>query len=207
MNITVKILNVRGESTGWDELWSLFASDMNYVPWRRKHEISQNGTITLTVPGGPVILQAKLFIPGYGFMWVSADNCGIGYRDGSIRREIDRVITDRVHHFKDRIFYYDVINEAHDWCNSWNMGQQELVDMTAACADAVHNADSRCNAIVNTCFMFGENAADGRVQWGTVNERNMVPYSYPEKLAESGGALRDKKKTEPQKKGFTGCGN
>jgi GH35 family endo-1,4-beta-xylanase len=111
----------------------------------------------------------------------------LNWKDGSIRREIDRVITDRVHHFKDRIFYYDVINEAHDWCNSWNMSQQELVDMTAACADAVHTADSRCNAVVNTCFMFGENAADGRVQWGTVNERNMVPYSYLEKLAETGG--------------------
>jgi GH35 family endo-1,4-beta-xylanase len=34
--------------------------------------------------------------------------------------------------------------------------------------------------------MFGENAADGRVQWGIQHERNMVPYSYLEKLAEKG---------------------
>jgi hypothetical protein len=56
--------------------------------------------------------------------------------------------------------------------------------MTKACADALHNAEPGCAAVVNTCFMFGENAADGRVQWGIVNERNMVPYSYLQRLAE-----------------------
>jgi GH35 family endo-1,4-beta-xylanase len=109
------------------------------------------------------------------------------WQDGSIRREINRVITDRVKHFAGRIQRYDIINEAHDWCNAWMMSQDELVDMTKACAEAVRNAGPDCKTVVNTCFMFGENAADGRVQWGIVNERNMVPYTYLRKLEEARG--------------------
>jgi GH35 family endo-1,4-beta-xylanase len=363
--ITVKILNIRGETVSRDELATLFAADMNYVPWRRESTVSREGLVSLRIPGGPALLQAKLLLPGYGFMWITADNRGRGYGDGaeidfireaaesrvfeveerlargggaasakcrsflgtaktllalaeggrasaaraaearvaalaaalwagdlaavegarariaarekregflfgcagfeypwegvpglqerfnqvfnyatlpfylarvemekgkpdyptlerlqdqferagiltkghplwwahsagmppwtrelrwddgSIRREIRRVIGDRVRHFQGRIRRYDIINEAHDWCNAWMMSQEELVEMTRACAEAVYEADSSCTTVVNTCFMFGENAADGRVQWGLVNERNMVPYSYLEKLAEA----------------------
>ncbi|MDR1176555.1 MAG: endo-1,4-beta-xylanase [Treponema sp.] len=369
MTINVKILNTKAESVSRDELASFFVSDMNFVPYRRRAELSRDGEITITFPQGPVILQAKLIVPGYGHVWITADKCGKGYDDGecvefvreaaesriaetdtllagggfapsvkclsmlsdaktllktagasdalraaeyrtaalaaamwagdlavverarariaerkmrnnflfgcagfeypfehepglkeifdsvfnyatlpfylarvepergridystldrlqdaferqgietkghplwwahtagmpswtkdlkwnngsaspgSIRHEIDRVITDRVRHFRGRIHYYDVINEAHDWCNAWMMNQQELCDMTKACADALHNADPSCTAVVNTCFMFGENAADGRVQWGLINERNMVPWSYLRKLEETG---------------------
>jgi GH35 family endo-1,4-beta-xylanase len=370
MTITVRITNPRGVSAGRDELATLIAADLNWEPYPRQNEVSREGVITLTVPEGPVLLQAKLVLPGYGHIWITADNCGQGYRDGadvefvrealmsrihdldlllagggfspsvkclsllndagtllglaektwtagafappgaaeyyaaalsaamwagdlavverarariaarsrrdaflfgcagfdypypgipgagerfgrvfnyatlpfylarvehergkpdyapldflqdrfeksgittkghplwwahtagmppwtrdlrwedgSIRRELDRVIGERVNRYRGRIRYYDVINEAHDWCNAWMMSQDALAEMTRACADAVHNADSGCTAVVNTCFMFGENAADRRVQWGIINERNMTPYSYLRKLEEIG---------------------
>jgi GH35 family endo-1,4-beta-xylanase len=369
MTLTVYIRNAQGSSVGRDEIASLFAADLSHEPYRRKNEVSREGTVTLHVPAGPVILQAKLLVPGYGFMWITADNCGRGYRenavidfvreaalsrlyevesffdaggfnpspkcrslltdgktlldlaeallvsgkgeagaaeyhvtalaallwagdlaaveqarfriamkkkresflfgcagfeypyedlpgakawfdrvfnyatlpfylarverergrpdyasldklqdhferagiktkghplwwahsagmppwtqdlaweDGSIRRELERVITDRVRRYRGRIFLYDVINEAHDWCNAWMMSQDQLVEMTGACVDAAHQADSAVKTVVNTCFMFGENAADPRVQWGIINERNMTPWSYLQKLTERG---------------------
>jgi len=66
-----------------DELHTLYASDMDYVPFRRKNTITREGDISMVVPDEPVILHAKLIIPGYGFMWVYADNCGKGYRSGA----------------------------------------------------------------------------------------------------------------------------
>ncbi|MDR1278092.1 MAG: endo-1,4-beta-xylanase [Treponema sp.] len=373
MTITVKILNARGSPVSRDEIASLFAADLSCEPYRRENEVSREGIITLRVPAGPVILQAKLMLPGYGHVWITADKCGKGYQDGdvvdfireaarsrvyevescirendflpspkccslladgktmlrlaetasgpagktaalkpeaaeyqhtaltalmwagdlavveqararigaaktrkpllfgcagfeypykdlpeakarfdqvfnyatmpfylarvepeqgkpnyapldtlldhlekagitakghplwwahtagmppwtrnlrwedgSIRRELERVITSRVRRYQGRIRIYDVINEAHDWCNAWMMSQDQLVEMTKACADAVHNADSSCKTVVNTCFMFGENAADPRVQWGIINERNMTPWSYIKKLEETG---------------------
>ncbi|MDR0400444.1 MAG: endo-1,4-beta-xylanase [Treponema sp.] len=368
MNVKVRILNPQGGPVSRDEIATLFAADQDYVPYRRNNTVSREGLVSMNIPGDRVVLQAKLAVPGYGFVWVSADNKGRGYSeggtidfvreaaecrlrdveeliggsagkaggfspsvktqsmladaaallglaeragpakaaelnltalaaglwagdlavverarariaeqgkregflfgcagveypyreqpglkeifdrlfnyatlpfylarvepekgkpdyptlerlqgafeesgiatkghplwwahtagmppwaadlkwgDGSMRREIDRVIGDRVRHFAGRIQRYDIINEAHDWCNIWMMKQEELIAMTSACARAVRDAGPDCKTVVNTCFMFGENAADGRVQWGLVNERNMVPYSYIRRLEEA----------------------
>ncbi|MDR3173001.1 MAG: endo-1,4-beta-xylanase, partial [Treponema sp.] len=369
MTLSVKITDPRGLPASRDELATLFAADLNWEPYYRQNEVSREGQISLTAPEGPVMLQAKLVLPGYGHVWITADNRGAGYRDGaeldfvreaavsricearqvlagggftpsakclsllkdaetllglaerslpgvfasgkaaeyqaaslsaamwagdlavverararinsrprrenflfgcagfdypyadipgakenfdrvfnyatlpfylarvehergkpnyapldflqdqfeksgittkghplwwahtagmppwtrdlrwedgSILRELNRVIGERVNRYRGRIRYYDVINEAHDWCNAWMMSQDALAEMTRACADAVHRADSGCAAVVNTCFMFGENVPDRRVQWGLINERNMTPYSYLRKLEEIG---------------------
>jgi endo-1,4-beta-xylanase len=362
--ISVKILNAGGTSVKRDELATLFATDLNYEPYRRQTTVDADGTIHLTVPAYPVILHAKLLIPGYGFMWIVADNCGRGYNDnaevdfiyeaaisriyaveqvlsnhdfhpspaclgklsdaktlmelsernpnkkaeynitalsvsmlagemavverarekirscgkrdflfgcgaftypfegeepekkkwfdslfnyttlpfylqrlepekgkpdystldrlldefeksgiqtkahplwwahefhgmpkwteelkwedGSIAREINRVVPRSVKRYLGRIHYFDVINEAHDWCNRYNLTQKQEAEMTKLCCDAVHSVDPSAKAVINTCFMFGENVADGRVQWGPSYERNMTPFTYLQKVEELG---------------------
>ena len=356
--IKVKILDASGESCKRDELHTLYASDMDFVPYRRKNEVLRNGEINVNAPGERVILHAKLIIPGYGHMWVQADNRGEGYKDGadieftreaaidrvcavereiakgdftsspkclsklndakmllkqaeqnaqkapdnyitalavglwagelavlersrariaawgkrgnflfgcggfqypyssfpggkelydsvfnyatlpfylgltepeygvpkydaidklveefgkagiktkahplwwahvdswpkwardlkwedgSVQKELHRVVKRHVQRYKGKIELFDAINEAHDWCNMWMMQQDELVEMTKMCCDDIHEANPDAKAVVNTCFMFGENVADGRVQWGIDHERHMTPYSYLQK--------------------------
>lgn len=379
MTLNVKILGADGSYVTRDEIVSLYASNMNYVPYRRKAQIGFDATVHLEVPEGPVILHAKLRIPGFGYgMWVVSDNCGEGYKaeadidfihdaaasrvcavekvlaggefrpsvkcqsllrdaktllamsdggadkahaynllalgsalwagemaaveranariekagkrdllfgaggfrypfdgsagwrghgpaapqyaglpgmkenfdsvfnyatlpfyladlekeygkpdfsyldalqdafeasgittkghplwwahtagmpewthslkweDGSIAREIDRTIHRTIDHFRGRIHYYDAINENHDWCNAYNLTQEQQTQMTKLCVEAMHDADPTVNAVVNTCFMFGENAADGRTQWGPTWERNLVPYTAIENLEATG---------------------
>jgi len=108
------------------------------------------------------------------------------WEDGSIQREIDRVVKRSVNRYKGRINYYDAINEAHDWCNAYSLTQDQLIEMTKLCCDAMHEADPNVNAVINTCFMFGENVADEKVQWGLINERNMTPYTYLQRVEELG---------------------
>lgn len=358
----IKILNVNGETVRRDELATLFASDIDYEPYPRRATVAPDGTIRLETGDAPVILHAKITVPGYGFMWVTADNQGEGYRpddeiefvreaalsrarevgalleqggfkptarclsmlsdaktmlklaesspraaelnmvalacgmwagelavverarqriaqkqprdnflfgcggflypyedrpvlkeifdglfnyatlpfylarlepekgkpdystldrlqdefdkhsiktkahplwwahtsgmpawtsglkweDGSIAREIERVIHRSVSRYKGRIRYFDVINEAHDWCNAYNLTQTQEAEMTKLCCDAVHEIDPDAVTVINTCFMFGENVADRRVQWGIINERNMTPYSYLHRVKEIG---------------------
>ena len=356
--IQVKILGADGTPVSRDEIATLYASDMLYNPYHRRNEVKPDGTIEVNVKEWPVILHAKLHIPGYGHMWFIADNYGEGYRegaviefireaaasrihetekylkrgdftpspdleskladakakfrlaeinevnsgryytkalasamwagelaaveraraviltrgkrnflfgcggftypyekypgmkemfdsifnyatlpfylarlewekdkpdytvldrlqdeyeksgittkghplwwthsagmppwthelswdDGGIARELIRVVKRSVNRYKGRINYYDAINEAHDWCNAYKLSQQQLAEMTKLSCDAIHEADPDANAIINTCFMFGENIADERVQWGLINERNMTPYSYLERV-------------------------
>lgn len=360
--IKVRMLDAKGESLLRDELHTLYASDMEYVPFRRKNVVSREGNIEVNVPEYPVILHAKIVIPKYGFMWVQADNCGRGYNDGadiefireaavsrvyeveqelekggfipsakcisnlndaktllkmaenspkapeynisalaaglwagelavldrarakiaagttrpeflfgcggfnypyknipngkelfdsvfnystlpfylgrtepeygkpdydvidqlvedftkagiitkghplwwahedswpkwamdlswedgSVQRELHRVVKRHVKRYIGRVELFDAINEAHDWCNVWKMQQDELVEMTRMTCDDIHEANPNAKAVVNTCFMFGEYVADGRVQWGIDNERQMSPYTYLEKCEELG---------------------
>ncbi len=94
-----------------------------------------------------------------------------------MKREIHRTITETVTHFKGRTRFYDAINENHDWCNAYNLTQDQQTDITKYCTDCIHEADPDAKVVINTCFMFGENAADGRTQWGPSWERNLVPYT------------------------------
>ena len=71
---------------------------MDFVPYRRASTIDGDGTIHLSVPQGPVILHAKLTIPGFGSgMWVTSDNCGSGYRGDETVDFIHDAALSRVH--------------------------------------------------------------------------------------------------------------
>jgi len=75
--LRVKILGADGNYVSRDEIVSLYASDLNYVPYIRKAQIDYDATVNLEVPEGPVMLHAKLKVPGYGYgMWIKADNGG-----------------------------------------------------------------------------------------------------------------------------------
>ena len=85
--LRVKILGADGNYVTRDEIVSLYASDLNYVPYIRKASIDYDATVNLEVPEGPVMLHAKLKVPGYGYgMWIKADNGGQGY---GVNAEVD----------------------------------------------------------------------------------------------------------------------
>lgn len=106
--------------------------------------------------------------------------------DAEVERELRRTITRTVKHYQGRIKHHLVINECHDWCNMFNMTKDEQIDLTKLCVDVTHEADPEVDAIVNTCFMFGEYAADGRTQWGPTWDRQLTPYDIFVGLEERG---------------------
>ena len=100
--LTVRIINESGEHARRAELISLYASDMDYVPYRRNRTIDGDGTIHISVPEGPVILHAKLNIPGYGSgMWITSDNCGMGYTGNEEVDFIRDAAQSRVHEVRE----------------------------------------------------------------------------------------------------------
>jgi len=111
---------------------------------------------------------------------------GVKWEDGSLERELRRSVTRTVKRYRGKLKHHVAINECHDWCNMFNMTQKQQIELTKLCCDVTHEADPEVDAIVNTCFMFGEYAADGRTQWGPTWERNLTPYDIFVGLEEMG---------------------
>ena len=96
--LRVKILGADGSYVTRDEIVSLYASDMDYVPYIRKASIDYDATVNLEVPEGPVMLHAKLRVPGYGYgMWIMSDNCGVGYGPNAEVDFIHDAAASRIH--------------------------------------------------------------------------------------------------------------
>lgn len=60
-------------------LESVYASNLEFEPDERRQRILPDGTVELTVSGGPYMIHAKVNLPLYGNIWVMADNEGAGY--------------------------------------------------------------------------------------------------------------------------------
>ena len=54
----VKMFDAQGNSMLRDELHTLYASDMNFVPFRRKNVVNRQGEIDMQIPEFPVMLHA-----------------------------------------------------------------------------------------------------------------------------------------------------
>ena len=77
--LNVKIQGGDGRPLPYDRLKTLYVSDLHFEPVRRAIEVKSDGTADIKIPGGKTALHVFMEIPGFGDMWVTADNCGMGY--------------------------------------------------------------------------------------------------------------------------------
>lgn len=79
--LKVSLLGPDGEPMAEESLKSLYAADLHFEPVRRRSEIDPDGTVSIAVPDGPTALHARIPVPDFGTLWVTADNCGEGYAE------------------------------------------------------------------------------------------------------------------------------
>jgi len=77
--LNVKMLDGNGQPMPEGRLRSLYSSDLHFEPMRRRSEIESDGTVVLETPEKEIALHARIEVPGFGNVWVMADNCGKGY--------------------------------------------------------------------------------------------------------------------------------
>jgi hypothetical protein len=78
------------------------------------------------------------------------------------------------------------MNEAHDWANCFLLNQDQLVELTRTCCDALHEVDSSAQAIVNICLPFAEYVAGRYVCYGSLPEKLRSPLAYLRAIQEAG---------------------
>lgn len=77
----MKVKMINGNGNPMPEGWcrSLYSSDLHFEPIRRKSEIGSDGIVTIETADKDVALHAHILVPDFGFVWVTADNCGEGF--------------------------------------------------------------------------------------------------------------------------------
>ena len=85
----MQTIHIRLDDAGgnpWSKpvLESVYASGMDFEPDERRQRILPDGTVELTVTQSPYMVHAKLNLPLYGNIWVTADNEGQGYTGGFV---------------------------------------------------------------------------------------------------------------------------
>ena len=94
-----------------------------------------------------------------------------------------------LHHvstYRGRVEVWDAMNEAHDWANCFCLSQEQLVELTGVCCDALHEANSKAQAVVNICLPFAEYVAGRYVCYGSLPEHLRSPLAYFRALLEAG---------------------
>ncbi|MGB9597233.1 MAG: hypothetical protein ACPL7B_13210 [Candidatus Poribacteria bacterium] len=77
------------------------ALSFKFEPIRRKSEIGSDGIVVIETADKDVALHAHILVPDFGFVWVTADNCGEGYTPSD--RVIDFVADSAKSRLKDVI--------------------------------------------------------------------------------------------------------
>jgi GH35 family endo-1,4-beta-xylanase len=98
-----------------------------------------------------------------------------------IRAEYQRVITQTVARYRGRAKYVEVINEAHDKSNLWDLNHDQIVEMTRLSCQAA----SGMRRVINNCCLWAEYAKranpDGSRRWS--------PYRYLQECLNAGAEL------------------
>ena len=80
--------------------------------------------------------------------------------------------------YKGRIQIWDAMNEAHDWANCFELNQQQQLELTRTCCEALREANNEATSIVNICLPFAEYVAGRYTCYGALPERLLSPRAY-----------------------------
>ena len=123
---------------------------------------------------------------GFAFPNSGTPDWAMNYNWDEVREAVEYICKTRAQRFKGRVDMFDVINEAHDWANSYNLTQEQEIEVTKIACDSTHEANPDAVAVINICQPYAEYAGQGRILYGPVYERCMSPYSYFERIRDRG---------------------
>lgn len=125
--------------------------------------------------GHPLWFGHKEVNPGWLF--------GRSFED--LQYQVERTAKHHVETYKGRVDVWDAMNEAHDWANCFELTQPQLLELTRTACNALREANSEAESIVNICLPFAEYVAGRYVCYGPLPERVRSPLAYLRALLEA----------------------
>lgn len=103
-----------------------------------------------------------------------------------LRQEAEAIARHHVRTYRDTIFCWDAMNEAHDWANCFELTQEQLIDLTRVTTNALREENDKALSVVNVCLPFAEYVAGRYNCYGALPEHLRSPLSYFRTILEAG---------------------
>jgi len=121
------------------------------------------------------LAERGLALKGHPLVWLFDPHTPQWLSDLSyqeLKEYVDEHVYSIVVEFAGEVDWWDVINEAHSWANSLDLGSEQLVEITGVAAAAAKRANPDATVVVNTCLPWGDYIA-----WRG-DDSMMTPYEY-----------------------------
>lgn len=133
-------------------------------------------------------LEEKKIKPKGHPLWFGMETSNPAWLKSLKGKELTRaavqIASQHVNRYKGRIVTWDVINEAHDWANCFELSQAESLELSRVLCAEARQQDPDAQLVVNSCLPFAEYVAGRYVSYGQLPERLMSPLRYFRKLRE-----------------------
>lgn len=86
----VRMIGADNRPMNAGRLRSLYAADLRLEPARRRSQIGTDGVVAVESPYGRTAFHARVAVPGFGDVWVVADNAGQGYAPAACQLDFVR---------------------------------------------------------------------------------------------------------------------
>lgn len=128
------------------------------------------------------IERQRLTAKGHTLIWFT-ESCGMPewMRDRSpeaIKQLLRPRITDIARRYAGRIRIYDVINEAHDWANSFDYSHDQILKFARLGCDALKEGDPKAIRIINCVYPWGDYVAKRQNCRGKTEAEMWGPYEF-----------------------------
>jgi hypothetical protein len=91
-----------------------------------------------------------------------------------------------VGHYGDRMYAWEVMNEAHDWANELQLKPEQLVEVAKLACDVAKDTNPKVHRLINNCCPFAEYVQ--LKKWGDLDAiyPQRTPHKYMKDLQEAG---------------------
>jgi GH35 family endo-1,4-beta-xylanase len=91
-----------------------------------------------------------------------------------------------VGHYGDRMYAWEVMNEAHDWANELQLKPEQLVEVAKLACDVAKDTNPKVHRLINNCCPFAEYVQ--LKKWGDLDAiyPQRTPYKYMRDLQDAG---------------------
>lgn len=91
-----------------------------------------------------------------------------------------------VSHYGDKIKFWEVVNELHDWANELQLNHEQTIELTKTACDVARDTNPNIQLLINNCCPFGDYVQKGK--WHDIEAKfpQRTPHQFTKQIIDAG---------------------